>query len=106
LGLPLHGKLDEVTLQSSSYCEGTKKKIRNMLRIMAEKGHTQIVLGAGGCGAFQNPPILMSKMFQEVFSEAEFAGRFERVDFAILRIFQNDQANVDAFSKICNDLIL
>jgi uncharacterized protein (TIGR02452 family) len=104
LGLPLKGPIRMKQLQDSRFIEGTKLKIRNMLRIMAAKGHIDIVLGAFGCGAFENPPALISKLFLEVFQEDEFQGRFRTVDFAILKIFPKDQENVDAFSDLCNQL--
>lgn len=105
LGLPLRGKVDPEKLKSNSrYIEGMTQKVRNMLLKMAEKGHTEIVLGAIGCGAFENPPDLVAAIFKKVLSEDGLLGRFKRVDFAILKIFPNDQRNVDAFGKICDDL--
>ena len=108
--LPLMGSDEKVLNNCEAYKTKTKSKIRNMLRIMSlgtrstVKGHTHIVLGAFGCGAFENPPVLMSNLFFKVFSEPEFQGRFEQVIFAILKIFPKDQCNVDAFTKICSEL--
>lgn len=105
LELPLTGTLDQASLESSiKFMNGSKSKIRQMLRIMSSKGHTHLVLGALGCGAFQNPPTLISKLFLEAFNETEFKGRFETVDFAILKIFPNDDKNVEAFSQVCETL--
>lgn len=95
----------EVALQASQpYIEGTQGKIRNMLRIMALKGHTTLVLGALGCGAFQNPPAIVAQLFQEIFQESEFRGRFQQVIFAVLKMTPRDQGNVDAFTRICEQL--
>lgn len=88
----------------ADYMNGTREKIRNTLRIMAIKEHGVLVPGALGCGAFQNPPTLVASLFQEVFKEPEFDGRFKIVDFAILCQYQKDEANVAAFQTICEHL--
>lgn len=90
--------------ECEAYIEGSKNKFRNMLRIMALNNHTHLVLGAIGCGAFLNPPEIIAGIFEEILSEPEFKGRFIQVDFAILKIFEHDQRNVDAFTGICNRL--
>lgn len=105
LNLPCSGPINaEVLNDNEPYMNGMKTKIRNMLRIMSLKGHLYLVLGALGCGAFNNPPEVVSKLFLEIFREPEFQGRFERVDFAILNLFPKDQANVTAFTEICTQL--
>lgn len=104
LNLPLTGPLTDLNA-CELFTSGTKNKIRNMLREMAEKGHANLVLGALGCGAFQNPPELVARLFKEVFQEKEFEGRFESVDFAILRAsYDRDDRNVTAFQNICGEL--
>ncbi len=90
---------EESLAKNIAFCEGTAQKIRNALRIMAQKGHEFLVLGALGCGAFANPPYLIAKLFQQVLSEEEFKGRFRQVDFAILVQYEKDKVNVDAFKK-------
>jgi uncharacterized protein (TIGR02452 family) len=66
--------------------ETTKTKIRGTLRLAVLKGHTKIVLGALGCGAFGNPPEDVAQCFVEVFEMEEFKGKgwFEDVVFAII----------------------
>lgn len=61
-----------------------KGKIRAILRIALLKGHTKLVLGALGCGAYGNPPAHIALLFKEVLSESEFWGHFEEICFAIL----------------------
>lgn len=89
---------------NETYLNGMKHKIRNMLRIMASHGHTHLVLGALGCGAFANSPIIVSRLFSEIFSEEEFQGRFEVVDFAILVAREKDRENIPCFQEICEQL--
>jgi len=105
LKLPALRELSADLLEEcKEYQENTKIRIRQMLRIMASKGHTQLVLGALGCGAFQNPPQLMATLFGQVFSETEFVGRFEQVDFAILKVHQKDELTIEAFKIVCQQL--
>ena len=59
-------------------------KMRTILRIGLENGHTAIVLGALGCGAFGNPPEDIAQLWREVLLEPEFKDQFEKVVFAIL----------------------
>lgn len=105
LGLSANGPISESDLLGcGAYMQGTEDKICNMLRTMAHQKHTRIVLGALGCGAFHNPPQIVAGIFKKVLGAPEFEGYFESVDFAILKIFKNDQANVDAFTGICEEL--
>lgn len=60
-------------------------KIRMMLRIAALEGHTRLVLGALGCGAFNNPKEKVAECFLQVFGEPEFRGGWWReVVFAVM----------------------
>jgi len=62
-----------------------KSKIRVTLRMAARNGHTKLVLGALGCGAFGNPPKDVAQCYLEVFREAEFEGGWwEDIVFAVL----------------------
>jgi uncharacterized protein (TIGR02452 family) len=61
------------------------EKIRLILRIAAMNGHSKVVLGALGCGAFHNPPEKVVECFLRVFREPEFAGGWWReIVFAVL----------------------
>ena len=75
-----------------------KDKMRLCLRMAASRGHTLLVLGAIGCGAFRNPPEEVAECWGEVLGEREFAwGWFREVWFAVFdqrgegnfRIFRN-----------------
>ena len=61
-----------------------KRKIRSIFRVALLHGHTKLVLGAFGCGAFANPPKHVALMFKEVLEETEFNNVFEEICFAIL----------------------
>lgn len=59
-----------------------KRRIEKVLMIALEHGHRAIVLGAWGCGVFQNDPPDISFWFKEVI-ERQFKDEFEKIVFAI-----------------------
>lgn len=62
-----------------------KEKMRIVLRTAAFNGHRRLVLGAFGCGAFQNPREEVADCWGEVFIEPEFGGGWwESICFAVL----------------------
>lgn len=64
--------------------EPIKHKIRTIFRIGLKHGHDSLILGALGCGAFQNPPRHIARLFHEVINEKEFANKYKHIVFAIL----------------------
>lgn len=77
-------EMKDATHLADSMVEGTKNKIRTILRIGLRHGHDSLVLGALGCGAFRNPPSHIARLFHEVFEEPEFRNKYRLVSFAIL----------------------
>ncbi|OJD14806.1 hypothetical protein AJ78_04894 [Emergomyces pasteurianus Ep9510] len=62
-----------------------KEKMRVILRTAAINQHRRLVLGALGCGAFENPKEEVADCWGEVFREREFAGGWwESVIFAVM----------------------
>lgn len=59
-----------------------RRRIEKVLAIAAEHGHQTIVLGAWGCGVFQNDPKHIARYFREVIEE-KFQQEFSRIVFAI-----------------------
>lgn len=62
--------------------EVMKRRIRKVLAISLENGHTTIVLGAWGCGVFQNNYADVARYFKEIIY-GEFKNRFQKIVFAI-----------------------
>ena len=62
----------------------TREKIRSIFRLAYHTRHRDVLLGALGCGAYNNPPAQIAALFKEVMAEEEFSGLFDHVDFAIL----------------------
>ena len=76
--------LKDATHLADNMIEGTKNKMRTILRIGLRHGHDSLVLGALGCGAFCNPPSHIAQLFHEVFEEPEFKDKYRLISFAIL----------------------
>lgn len=58
------------------------KRIRMVLSVAKECGHDCLVLGAWGCGVFENDPEEVAVLFAEAL-DGDFCNRFARIVFAI-----------------------
>ena len=58
-------------------------RIRNILEVAAANGADNLVLGAFGCGAFNNPPDLVAESFRYYLVDKGYRDYFKRVVFAI-----------------------
>ncbi|MDQ3798489.1 MAG: TIGR02452 family protein [Acidobacteriota bacterium] len=59
-----------------------RRRARKFLWIAAENRHRILILGAWGCGVFQNEPQMIAGIFAGLL-KGEFAGCFEHVIFAV-----------------------
>ncbi|MDL2076044.1 TIGR02452 family protein [Streptomyces sp. GXMU-J15] len=60
-------------------------RAERVLEVAAAHGYRRLVLGAWGCGVFQNDPADVAGAFRGLLAPGgRFAGRFERVVFGIL----------------------
>lgn len=57
------------------------KRARHILSIAAANKNDIIILGAFGCGAFQNPPEIVAKAYKEAISD--YMTAFEEINFAV-----------------------
>lgn len=81
----IHPEIDPTTgMMLKKYVHIVKEKIRTILRIAIINGHSKLVLGALGCGAFKNPPKHIALIFKQILEEKEFSRSFEEICFAIL----------------------
>ena len=60
-----------------------KSRIHRVLEIASSYGYDSLVLGAWGCGAFDNDPVEVAKLFKD-YLVGDYAGSFEEVVFAIV----------------------
>lgn len=73
------------------------KRAIHILTCAAAKGADTLVLGAFGCGAFQNNPEVVAHAYK--IALAEFPKVFKRIEFAVY-CSPKDQTNYDIFSKM------
>lgn len=78
-----------------------KKRIKNIFEAALDNDIKVLVLGAFGCGAFQNPPEIVAVAFREVIEENEYKHYFNKIIFAIKSTVNNDSfaacPNIAAF---------
>lgn len=59
-----------------------KRRIDKVLSIAYHQGHQSIVLGAWGCGVFQNDPVTIAAYFKEIIDK-KYKFAFKRIVFGI-----------------------
>ncbi len=59
-----------------------RRRIKKVLAISLENKHKALVLGAWGCGVFQNEPKEIATYFKEII-ESDFFNKFEKIVFAV-----------------------
>ncbi|TID20546.1 mitochondrial chaperone BCS1 [Venturia nashicola] len=92
----------------------TKSKMRLCLRLAGMNGHTRLVLGALGCGAFRNPTEEVAICWREVLQEPEFSGGWwEEIVFAVLdkgsdgdNGARDNNGNFAVFERVLNGLVV
>jgi hypothetical protein len=60
------------------------ERIKRLLHVFAANNHDSLVLGAFGCGVFQNNPFDVAVTFRQHLESAEFKNVFKRIIFAVL----------------------
>ncbi len=73
------------------------KRMRRILNIACEKGNDVVILGAYGCGAFQNPPEVVAAAMKKAVEEYRY--HFRTIEFAVYCSPRDDQ-NYRVFQKI------
>ncbi|NEA67696.1 TIGR02452 family protein [Streptomyces sp. SID12488] len=73
-------------------------RAERVLETAAAEGYRRLVLGAWGCGVFQNDPATVATTFRDLLVTGRFEGTFEKVVFAILDRTRN-AATRSAFER-------
>ena len=60
-----------------------KSRIRNIFEAARDNNADVIILGAFGCGAFKNPPLIVAEAFRQVICEQDYFKCFRKIVFAI-----------------------
>ncbi|MBR3117641.1 MAG: TIGR02452 family protein [Oceanobacillus sp.] len=79
-----------------------KSRIKNIFEAALDNGVDVLVLGAFGCGAFHNPPMLVADAFKEVIEEEHYLSKFELIVFAIKQ--SKDKKNYTVFNNCFNGI--
>jgi uncharacterized protein (TIGR02452 family) len=87
--------------KDKNYKSITKDKIRLMLSIPYLHGVEYLILGAWGCGVFNNDPNDIATYFKEVIKEENYGSLYKEIIFAII----NDHNSVDNNLKIFTDIL-
>lgn len=91
------GSGEAVHVSDGELLELHRSRARHMLTAAAANGADILVLGAFGCGAFQNKPEVVARAYREILPE--FDGRFVQIEFAVY-CSPRDSGNYDAFQRI------
>ncbi|MEV7284891.1 TIGR02452 family protein [Streptomyces sp. NPDC093252] len=78
--------------------EALRSRAERVLQVAAAHGYRRVVLGAWGCGVFQNDPATVAGTFRTLLRDGPFRDRFEAVTFAILDRAK-DRATLRAFEE-------
>ncbi|WP_108801702.1 TIGR02452 family protein [Aquimarina sp. Aq107] len=70
-------------------------RIDKLLALSIANNHNALILGAWGCGVFQNDPKMIAKLFSELLKE-KYKGVFEKVVFAI---YSKNKKFIEAFQN-------
>jgi uncharacterized protein (TIGR02452 family) len=105
--LRLHGVIGEngeMSYESdvADYRKITKDKIRLMVSLAAKNGVKNLILGAWGCGVFNNDPTTMSQYFSEVLIGEGYSVDFNSIVFAIINDHNSVGNNFDIFNNQFN----
>ena len=71
-------------------------RIRRIFEIAVTNENEVLILGAFGCGAFRNPPELVSKVFNKVMQD--YLCYFDTIEYAVYHT-EREVANYEAFYK-------
>lgn len=76
-----------------------EQRARMVLGVAAAQRCDALVLGAWGCGVFQNDPPTIAAVFARVLAEPLFTGRFRHIAFAVYDTTR-DQRTLAAFMDV------
>ena len=73
---------------------------RRIIQAAAANGVDMLVLGAFGCGAFNNDPEIVAKAYRYLLVEEGYAGLFKKIVFAIKKDHNDAKGNYHCFRKV------
>ena len=79
--------------------ETLHRRVGQVLALCDAREHRTLLLGAWGCGVFQNEPVELAQSFKTWLESERFTGAFERVVFAVYDP-SKAKANLKAFEAV------
>lgn len=75
-----------------------KSRIKNIFEAARDNNVDYLILGAFGCGAFKNPPLIVAEAFRRTIEEQNYLNDFKQIVFAI-KPTGEDCPNLSIFSR-------
>lgn len=98
---PNAGAITRNTPEDALHLKSTfERRWANILAVAEDRGHRNVVLGAWGCGAFRNDPVMVAEAAKNVLSGKRFVGRFERLVFAVPDFGERSRTNLESFRAV------
>eukprot|EP00210_Caulerpa_lentillifera_P007257 g6943.t1 len=97
---PNVGAIHPGTVSNETLTDTMRERIRRILTVAANKGHSALVLGAFGCGAFLNDPVMVANQFLTLLS-GYFRGVFKKIIFGVYE--REDGPSITAFRQIIGE---
>ena len=91
-----HAGKTAAKIRNSDLYDLLVKRIEHIFQVAAVNGAEILVLGAFGCGAFCNPPMIVARAFRNV--QEKYAGYFDSIEYAVF-CKKNETENYDAFCR-------
>lgn len=75
-----------------------KSRIKNIFEAARDNNVDYLILGAFGCGAFKNPPLIVAEAFRQTIEEQNYCKDFKQIVFAIKQTGR-ECPNLDTFGR-------
>ncbi|MGN0608690.1 MAG: TIGR02452 family protein [Oscillospiraceae bacterium] len=95
------GQGKAIKVSPAELLEIHKKRGAHILDIAAANGADVVVLGAFGCGAFRNDPIIVARAYKEILPS--YKNVFDEIVFAVY-CSPKDTGNFDTFKRILTNV--
>ena len=76
-----------------------KSRVKNIIEAARDNKVDYLILGAFGCGAFKNPPLVVAEAFRQIIDEQKYRKDFKHIVFAI-KPNGEDCPNLTAFNNV------
>ena len=91
-----HAGKTAAKIRNSNLYDLLVKRITRIFQVAIANGTEILVLGAFGCGAFCNPPMIVARAFRNV--QEKYSGYFDTIEYAVF-CKKNETENYDAFCR-------